>query len=226
MSAQSLRRDGRLLAARDALLVCAHDPCADELKVDCEKWASDNDTRIPSIVISVRDRERHDVTDARVLIDGREVPGALTGKAIDLDPGAHDIRIGSVPTAAAPTTKIQNVVLREGSKLRSVTFELGPPPRAPRPSWPAYLSGGVAVLGAAGVVGFGVEGLRQRSDLCPGGSCPNQGAFGSVNGWYVAADVSLGVTVAAASVCAILLLTRGSGGGTSAAFDVGRGWAF
>jgi hypothetical protein len=222
-NSQTLRREGRLLAARDALLVCSHDPCDPDLKVDCEKWALDNEESIPSMVVTLHDREGHALTGARLVVDGRPIPGGLAGKKVELDPGEHEIRIEGAPWPV----RIQKIVLPEGDKRHLVSLEPDRPPHSARPMWPAYLSGGVAVLGAVGVVGFGLEGLHVRSDSCPGGNCASQADYGSVKGWYVAADVSFGVAIAAAGVCATyLLLTRGNGSDKSAALDLGRGWTF
>jgi hypothetical protein len=224
VDAQVERKAGKLLAARESLLVCSHDPCAPELKVDCERWANENDAQIPSIVVTLRDAAGRDLSEARVLIDGHEVAATLTGKALELDPGLHQVEV--LPGVA--TVPRQAILLAEGTKLRAVSFQLAaepPPPPAPRVLWPGYVAGGAAVLAAGGVLGFGLEGLAQRSDQCDAGKC-SQGGYDIVHRWYLATDVSLGVAVAGAGFATIWFLTHRRSTDGKASLASGPVWTF
>lgn len=76
--AQVSQQQGRLRAARDALLACARPRCPALLRADCTSWLSALVSEIPSVVISAESK-RGDETDVRVLIDGRPVAEALDG---------------------------------------------------------------------------------------------------------------------------------------------------
>jgi hypothetical protein len=152
--------------------------------------------RIPNVIVNVKGAQ-----NAKVTIDGVEVPAAALGVKRPVDPGAHVIR-ATAPNAAPKETTI---TILEG-KLETVTIELqqsaAPPPATPppvnatpvapppmtapppvEPPLPQGTSGlkigGFVSLGvgAAGLVLAGVTGgmaLSKHSALvekCPDGRC-------------------------------------------------------
>jgi hypothetical protein len=139
--AQRLRHEGRLLAARQLLLLCAQTECPGFVRNDCARWLSEVDDAMPSIVVHAVDGAGADVDDMRVDVDGTVVTAALDGKPIPMDPGAHTIhyeRTGSSPIE-------ERIVAVEGQKNRvlSVRFAAlpaagvplaGPSPASPPPS--------------------------------------------------------------------------------------------
>lgn len=169
--AQSLRDKGRLLDARAKLIECGRGACPPVVRTDCSKWLDDLTPRIPSIVVRVVDENGHDVVDAKITIDDGAAASAGDGRAIDLDPGPHKLRVegkGYEPVD-------QTVVAREGERTRPVTLAFTkksgsesprrrfdePAPTSPVPviSW---ILGGVAV---AGGLSFAILGSMAKSDV-------------------------------------------------------------
>lgn len=81
---------------------------------DARKALDALNPRIPSVIITVRGS-----ADARVTIDGAEVPAAALGVKRPVDPGAHVVRA----TAAGFTASEVTLTLLEG-KAEAVTLEL------------------------------------------------------------------------------------------------------
>jgi hypothetical protein len=173
---QPLRHDGKLIAARQKLLVCARPECPAFVRNDCTKWLGELDTAMPSIIVRAVDAANADVADVRVSVDGQSVTTKLDGREIPIDPGAHTIRYERAAGAAIE----DHVVIRETERARvlSVRFEGGAASSAPRVDRPVEAppsTGGplllpIALLGA-GAVGLGVgsyfwiSGLNDRSTL-------------------------------------------------------------
>lgn len=114
--AQSLQSSRRLKDARASFVACSSESCPGVVREDCAKSLLELDQTIPSVVLSAT-VDGQDALDAKVLVDGAVVPGALEGKSLVLDPGAHVARFeraGSAPVEV-------KFVAREGEKNRSVT---------------------------------------------------------------------------------------------------------
>lgn len=138
-SAQDLRVEKKLIAARAQLLSCARDACPLVVKRDCVQWLAEVDASMPTLVITARDSAGADVVAARVLLDGAPYLERLEGKALSIDPGVHKIRVESV--GAAPIE--QEIVIVEGEKNRILALTLAPiqqarpePPVRPEPTPP------------------------------------------------------------------------------------------
>ena len=86
-SAQKLRTQGRLRAAREKLLVCAQTGCPSAVQSDCSTWLSEVSGEVPSIVVEAHDTHGNDVADVRVLVDGTTVADRLDGRPIELESG-------------------------------------------------------------------------------------------------------------------------------------------
>ncbi len=141
--AQGLRRDGKLLAAREALIACSQPTCPAAAVADCGPWLAEVEKSLPTVVIAARDAHGRERLDVRVLVDGRLLAAALDGKALPVDPGPHTFRY---QPAWGPAVE-ERVLIREGEKNRALTLPLGapsagapaspPPPAAPPPAAPA-----------------------------------------------------------------------------------------
>src|ERR1700678_4573205 len=79
---QTLRKQGRLLAAREEMIACARDACPPIVRSHCARWLSEVDAATPSVVVRAEDPAGADVMGARLFIDGR--PGKLDGQAVRL----------------------------------------------------------------------------------------------------------------------------------------------
>jgi hypothetical protein len=166
------------------------------------------------VVVAVRRRDGHDVTDARLHVDGRVVSERLDGKSLELDPGAHSLRV----TTSTGLSASSDIVLIEGEKDRVFVITLGetravePSPDAAHPTpstgastdpspW-AYVAGGVALVAAGTGTYFGVSGVTERSGCNPNCSDTQRHDIYSVK--FPIADVSLAVTAVAAGIAVYL----------------------
>ncbi|WP_437616872.1 hypothetical protein WMF20_23505 [Sorangium sp. So ce834] len=133
--AQGLRRDGKLLAAREALIACSQPTCPAAAVADCGPWLAEVEKSLPTVVIAARDAHGRERLDVRVLVDGRPLAAALDGKALPVDPGPHTFRY---EPASGPAVE-ERVLIREGEKNRAITVILGAssagaPPATPTPA--------------------------------------------------------------------------------------------
>ncbi len=161
VSAQQLRKAGRLSEARVELLACSKAECPPEIQPDCVQWLGEVQRSLPSVVFGVRDSGGHDLTDVRVLIDDKPIVERLDGRSVDVDPGAHRVRLE--PRGAAPHEL--TVVAREGERDRPIVIDLPPPPTH-RPIPAAFWVMGATALVSLGVfAAFGASGLSDLSGL-------------------------------------------------------------
>ncbi|WP_437301058.1 hypothetical protein [Sorangium sp. So ce426] len=220
--AQGLRRDGRLIEARAALVVCSQPTCPAAAVADCGPWLTEVERSLPSVVVAARDAHGRERLDVRVLVDGRPLAAALDGKALPVDPGPHTFRF---EPATGPAVE-ERVLIREGEKNRPLTVTLGAPPAgapaspaplAPRAAPPAepsvpglvWASGAVGVAGLAVFAVAGALSLSAEADLRA--TCAPRCAEGDVRAirvQHAIADVGLGVGVVALGAAAWLYMTR------------------
>jgi hypothetical protein len=120
---QRLRLDGKLIRAREQLLVCSSGTCPTIVRSDCARWSSELDAIVPSVIVRALDPEGHDVPDVHAAVDGEPIAGLFGGKEIRLDPGPHVFRFtrGSGP----PVAQTVVVAPREQHQILSIVF--GPP---------------------------------------------------------------------------------------------------
>jgi hypothetical protein len=216
VNGQHQLHDRQFVEARKTLLVCARDPCPHALQSDCAEWLAEAERSIPSIVVEARGADGEELRRVNVLLDGKPFVDDLDGRAVDLDPGEHTLRLeapGQVPLE-------QSVLIREGEKTRVLSLRftaaapvtaapVSPPSSTPaRSSWALYTTGAAAVTGAVVWAVFGARGiaLRNQIESCTAGcGSPDRGAL-DVD-WDVA-DVAAGVTIAAAGLATYLLVHR------------------
>ncbi|WP_437767239.1 hypothetical protein WMF27_20245 [Sorangium sp. So ce281] len=220
--AQGLRRDGRLIEARAALVVCSQPTCPAAAVADCGPWLAEVEQSLPSVVVAAKDAHGRERLDVRVLVDGRPLAAALDGKALPVDPGPRTFRF---EPATGPAVE-ERVLIREGEKNRPLTVTLGalaagaptsPRPLAPRAAPPAepsvpglvWASGAVGVAGLAVFAVAGALSLSAEADLRA--TCAPRCAEGEVRAirvQHAIADVGLGVGVVALGAAAWLYMTR------------------
>jgi hypothetical protein len=207
---QIARDEGRLLDAREQLLMCARDECPNVVKKSCGEWLADVEERIPSVVVRVVDAQGSDLTDATLTIDGEEV--ALDGRPVTLNPGQHDVQV-RLPSGETSERKVL-LAEKEKSRLINITgtapvAELPPEdaaePSEERPAFKvptgAWVLGGVGILGLASFTYFGLSAKSELDDLeqpKPDGCSPDCTDDDTVAGRRSAliADISLGVGAA------------------------------
>jgi hypothetical protein len=242
---QDARDHGKLLRAREQFAACSARECPAVLRRDCARWTEEAKQATPSVVVIARDASGRDVVDARASIDGQLRQSRLDGTLIEIDPGAHVVR---VDMANRPPVEVR-VVFGSGEKNRTIVLTLASAPEAPKapgsatahattaptpPDTPAPARGLPAatyVFGAVGLVAlgsFGYFALRGKSDAdhlrstcVPGCETSDVSA---VHTKLLAADVSLGIGIASLGAAAFFALTRGRSGPTGPASASASTW--
>ena len=219
---QMLRQSAKLRASHAELLKCVQSVCSRAVQEQCSRWLEDVERLTPSVLVQAT-ADGQDRSDVRVEMDGEVLTDAITGTAFDVDPGPHTFTF----TYADYPPVQKNFVLREGEKLRTIGVAFEKPAStkkndaAERPVQPAemhrpipvlaYALGGVAVLGAGAFTYLGLTGEHRRTQLED--SCAPTCADSDLNPVrqrLIAADISLGVGIAALAGAAIVYLVRPS----------------
>lgn len=190
---QELRDRGKLQEARASFIACAEATCPALVARACTGFLSEVLTRIPSLVVGVRDPHGADLDGPSIFLDGKlqTQPGYA---ALALDPGPHLLRIEH--EGYAPWQ--EHIVLREAEKNRRVDVTLVPLTPAPQkrhrrrdPPLPLYTAGGVSILGFATFGFFGARGLShyRDADTCSP-RCP-ESDVSRVQTEFLVADIGL-----------------------------------
>jgi hypothetical protein len=222
-AAQTFRRTGKLLEARDAILVCSREECPAAVRTDCGDWLEGVSKNIPSLVFRVKLDDK-DVSDVRVSVDGKVVTSRLDGTPYELNPGAHTLRFEYATFAPIE----QDLLVLEGEKNRVVaaTFSKAvsaskEPATKPAESLPpvettyrptpamTYVLGGVALAGFGSFAGFAIWGQSKKKDL--ESSCRptcTDDELQPVKTRFLIADISLAVAVTSTIAAGIVYFTR------------------
>lgn len=88
-SAQELRRDGKLAAAREQLQSCVATSCPAIIRDDCTRRLDELEQSQPTVIFEVKDATGADVLGVSVTMDGKPWASSLEGKAVAVDPGKH-----------------------------------------------------------------------------------------------------------------------------------------
>jgi hypothetical protein len=209
---QRLRQDGKLQQAREQALACAQPACPALLIGDCTNWLAELDAAIASVILEVRDAQGQLLTGAAVSVDGVPLANALDGRALPLDPGTRRF----VVTLPGGKKLERSLAISEGQKAQLVRFDVpaepAPAPVPLRSSGSQALLYGAAAFSVMGGVGFAYFGLQGRADeqKLREGCAPrcSDADLAPLERTYLAADVSLGVGVAALGLLGYLWLTR------------------
>ncbi|HEY0465458.1 MAG TPA: hypothetical protein VGC79_14685 [Polyangiaceae bacterium] len=203
--AQDLRREGKLLSARDALRFCTDPACPRLVREDCTQRLDELTSAVPSLIFSAKDATGRDLSAVTVTIDGKPLVDHLDGSAIEVDPGQHTFEFEAEAEALPPTTL--KLLVREGERGRHSEVLIGPPAAlkvSPPPSQPETTDGDAAAkdsesatgstgstqrvlawtalgLGTAGLVVGSVFGLKSKSKhddakAC-GTTCPDEPSY-------------------------------------------------
>jgi hypothetical protein len=159
-AAQRLRKDQKLLEAREQLVTCAGAKCPGMVQTDCAEWLGEIRGEIPSVIVSAKDEGGHELSDVSVSVDGKRVAERLDGRPIELNPGAYRFRY----EREGQETIEAEVVLKTGvgNRVVEVVFPGGLPEKkrikTPVVTW--VLLG----TGTAAFASFAYFGLSGRSD--------------------------------------------------------------
>ena len=227
-TAQSLRREKKLLRARDELVKCSDPKCPSFVRGDCVRWLEELKATLPTVVVRAVDGAGNDVLSAKVRVD-QSLDAAL-GVAVPLDPGPHVITVESAGArgeakllvAEAEKNRVVVVPLTASSAGAGAPAKPTPGSSSPSPSPPApeadasspgpspwaYVAGGV---GASGLVTFGVLQLVAQGEYddlkkeCGNACEPSR--VDPIRTKVVASAVALGVGVLGSGV-SLWLFTR------------------
>ncbi len=214
--AQAARIARHFGEARTKLRACAREACPGLVRADCVSWLGDLAKVFPSVIVDA-EVDGQQAPSTRVYLDGALLVDHLDGQAVELDPGVHKFRF-EVP--GFPPQE-QELVVSDGVQGRVVAADFHHQAREPAPAATpaapgarpvpatAMISGVVALAGVASMGVFGALALSEKSSLSQ--SCApfcSDSQVGTVRGYALAADVSVGVAAAAGALAAYLFLTR------------------
>ncbi len=217
--AQELRRNKKLEAAHQQLLVCVRDACPSFVRSDCAKWLGEVERGMPTVVIRARDAEGHDIVNVKVSVDGHPFLTKLDGASVPIDPGPHAFKY-ELPSGEVIE---ESVLVAEGEKDRVLVVQSKAGPAAPPP--PAGVgtaSGGsgpapwiLIGVGAASLVGFAiVETVAQvryqdYQDTCGKTHTCDEGNVATLRAAFGVGLAMLGVGVVSVGAGVVWLLLTG-----------------
>jgi hypothetical protein len=217
LAGQKAHRTGGLLEARRRLSSCTSSACPRVLRSDCQGELDRVNQDMPSIVVSAFDGAA-EITAVRLSVDGTATADHLDGLAMDLDPGEHRVEV----TASDGRSAADSVVLHVGEKARNVALHLPeahpvapvlPPPvpsetgrGIPAGTW---IAGALAVVAGGSFAYFGLTGRGQENKLDQCAPNCNRPDVDTMRHEYLAADISLGVSVLALGAAAIFYFAQG-----------------
>ena len=194
---QLQRRDGHLRAAHAKLLGCAHDTCPRAIQKDCKRWLGEVEVATPSVVIHAANPSGADVLGGRLSVDGAPLEGALSGRAIPLDPGEHAFRM-----EAGERSVEQRIVIRQGEHDRLITLRFAADAHLAERPIPtgAWILGGVGAAGLTTGAALWAVGRGERSTLyatCGITHACDESAIGRARTKLLVGDIVFGVGLAA-----------------------------
>lgn len=208
---QTLRKDGKPVAARAQAAVCARDTCPALLTKDCTKWLAELDAIIPSVVLDPRAPNGQLRADARVKVDGVAITEKIDGKPMPIEPGAHTFVFEA--DGGPPVEK--KLVIKEGEKAVKVTTTVAAAPPAQTPGdndrpipMGVWIFGGVSVVALATSAVFAIDGLSKKSDLDDCKPRCSSGDIDAMSTRFTLADVTLGAGLMAGAAALYLYFTR------------------
>jgi hypothetical protein len=217
-----LERAGKLIEAHKAMETCATGVCGDFIAHQCAAGRDRLRSDTPSLVPIVTDEDGETVTDVEVTMDEQVLVSAIDGRAVRVDPGMHELVFMRAGTIIAT----QKIVAIQGRRNQPVAVQLqrdkpavptlkaeSPAPQSKlpeaalaevpeeKPKRGSYL-GSYLVMGSglAAIAGYGVLTYWGRGDNDQLAKCtPNclQSSVDHIHDLYLAADISLGVGIAA-----------------------------
>jgi hypothetical protein len=220
--AQNLRTQKKLHAAREKYVLCARQECPAFLRKECTELISQTESQAPTVALEALDANGNADSNVKVTIDGAPLTEKLTGAAVNVEPGEHVFKF----ERSDGKTLEQRVLVIEGDKSKKVTADFGalvpglreekrrPGPAAPPQKTgieavplPAWIAGGVAVVGFGSFTVFAISGKGKEgnlADTCSPNCTDDQ--VSSVKTSYAIADVSLVIGLVAAAAAVVLAL--------------------
>jgi len=146
-----LRREQKLLRAREQSMICADAACPAEIRTECSQKVVELSTAIPTLVLSATSASGNDIVDVHVMLDGKPFMERLDGRSVQLDPGAHVFRFEAAGQAPVEKT----IVLREGEHDRRKVIRFESLASSSGARDPGRRTAGL-VVGSIGIAGLGL----------------------------------------------------------------------
>jgi hypothetical protein len=217
---QELRLAGKWRAARAEFATCSSASCPSALSKDCVGWNAELADKQPTLVVVARTPTGEDTLDASLDIDGEHRSDALSGSAIDLDPGEHVLVLRHRGWVDAT----KKVVVHEGdhervalafTELPPVVVVVTQPLGGPDLAIPRKKKGTPAASIVLAVIGGLAVGAGAALDAS-GGVDYNLGCYNhctsaqadSINTRFIAGDVALGAGIVVLGISLIVALVR------------------
>jgi len=237
-------RTGSLIEAKKKLVLCGGPQCPAVMTPDCQQWLSSVEASMPTVVFQVSSASGPPLKDVLLSVDGGDsVP--LDGRAVAVDPGAHDVTIKA--NGHHPSTT--HFIISEGEKLRREVVTLAPlsvfrpndhrtlptqitPANAlnaksptSRVTLPVLIVTSGAVLAGISAVYFGLEARaddRQLGKCTP--DCTRE-AVDHTKREYLWTNLSIGLAAAGITTAAVLFFIHGHSAArpTTTALSIGVG---
>jgi hypothetical protein len=118
--AASLRKQSKLLDAREQLVGCARATCAAAMKRECAAALTELSKLVPSVTFTARDESGKELVDVKVSLEERVIQDGLTGLTVDVDPGEHTFAFASPGRAALSVKEV--ILISEHAHPITVTF--------------------------------------------------------------------------------------------------------
>jgi hypothetical protein len=234
-AAQEAESTGDLHTALEFYESCAVDSCANPARRSCEAHALRLELDAPTIVPLAKTANGEPIVDADLTMDGRLLTSHLNGRAIGVDPGLHEFvfskdgkTLGSVRLVVAQGQRNRELWMIEApvhsaQHLAPVVMKRETHVAAPRAavaptesnehsaSVAPYLLGGTALLGGGAYALLSTWARNDNAELsrCTP-NCPKE-SVQHIRNLYLAADISLGVGIAAAVGSIASFIVSGSG---------------
>lgn len=201
---QTLRKDGKFIAAREQAAICAKDTCPAILVKDCTRWIGELEASTGSVVCEAKTTSGKNVSDVRVTVDGSELTTRLDGRTIAIDPGKHAFHF-----ERGGATYDETVLVREGEKNRRISATLAET-AADSKGLPTgfWIFGGVSIVALGTATFFALDGMGKKDDLeaCKPRCSPSD--VDAMSASFTVADVALGAGIVAVAATVYVLLAR------------------
>ncbi|MBX3232768.1 MAG: hypothetical protein KIT84_43605 [Labilithrix sp.] len=211
---QTLRKASKLKDSHAEAAKCADAACPAVLVKDCQKWLTEIDRELASLVFEVKDPNGEPLTNVKVTLDGQPLVDKIDASPVVVDPGTLTLHFESTDGKGKPVD--QTVTVKDGEKAKKISVTLGGAPKPPAPVAPperpipvgAFAFGGAGVVALGVGAAFAVLGASAESDLesCKG-RCPADDVNG-VSTKYAVADILFAAGAVSLVAAAYIFLTR------------------
>jgi hypothetical protein len=133
---QVLRKDHKLLEARDLFRGCVNTCTLEAKKKACGEWLAAVGRDIPTVVLSAKDATGQTVGAVSVTMDDKPFATRITGRAIEVNPDAHRFSFRAADGASADVQVV--VAAGERNKPVAATLTKPAPLEQPAPIAPVY----------------------------------------------------------------------------------------